>query len=380
MSRLMDPVEQVIVLECLREGRRELGFRTSDVLAKKLAQSDSEDEIAAAQDCVLRRSISERSRSKFSEAALTIISDGENYKKLQSYFEKQGSHASRYLADIMFNCRGIDVANRLSIVSRFQRRTRYIDVIAQNWEVTSWTGRKRLQTGLYQMYRRYKPPGDNNNPDPNATIPDVMSHAIISELIYVDLDNMECVGVTSERNIYHGALSINHENILFGILQRSTDHGGLNRRFISMRLVHRRLPMYSGLCIKVGDTTRRPLAAGCLYVPIPPADHVELYSAFRPIVEQAWTGEPTPSVARESVVSQYLTDHPPLTPYDRDDPAWARVKFLRDFPQIQDLVVPDKDGTILFPEPSRTLAFDTLRRLSSRKALLPVFRWTSDPS
>ena len=369
----MDPVEQAIVLECLRLVRRALGFRTSEALAKELADSLSEEE--AARDCILRRSISEDSRAKFSEAALSIIADRDNYEKIKAYYVKANSRVCNYLADIIFNCRDIDIADRQPIPPRDRVRKRYIDVIAQKWDISPRQGRKLLQTGLYQMYRRYKPPGDDTDATSGENKPDPMGHAIVAELIYVDWDSMECVGVTSEGNIYHGALSINHENILFGVLQRSTHQGGLNWRFIALHLEHRRLPMYSGLCIKVGDTTRRPLASDCLYVPIPLTDHGDLYTAFGSVAEKAWSGEAVQPIESENVISQYLTGHPPLTPYDAGDPAWRRVKFLRDFPEITELIIPNNGDTILFQEPSRTLSFDTLRRLSSRKAILPIFRW-----
>jgi len=375
----MDRLEQAIVLECLRELRSKLKLGTAKELAQRLVQIDQGIDVNNATDCINKKPIKMASQGDIASAILMVL--GERYPEVVAYYDIRNQVMSAHLSQIFEKYKVISqVLPQKEIKPEIETQAGetgrgYSTVIFRNWRDTFRRGNAVLHTGIYQMYRRYKPTQASGR---SVTInpydqEDPLSHAVICEMIYVDSDAMECVMVTSELNVYHGTMFINHEDILYGILQRRARGNGINQRFIAMRLEGRRLPMYSGLCIKTGDTTRRPIACECLYVNVPQPNHSDVYTAFNDLLNEKWTGGVVPTVREDSIIADYIASNPPMTPYERTDPAWSRVKSVGDFNQLKELVTSSGDNVPYFREPLRTLSLETLAGMA-RNSVLPVFR------
>jgi hypothetical protein len=371
----MDKIEQAAVLECLREVRDRIGFNTAKVLARRLCDETKGVSEKIVLDCINGRQVQKEARLEIALAALSILA--ENYDKVMHFYEARNSSTKSYLFSIFNRFSNIcpPIEELLSPEEVRSSSDTYLNSISEKWQTSIRKGNGILQTGIYQLYRRYKPTIEAN-PKAGYDWSKPRNQAVICELIYVDSNAMECVFVTSERNIYFGSMYINHEDVLFSLLQRKTRNNGVNHRFISLKMEGKRLPMYSGLCIKVGDTTRRPIAAECLYVRVPPAGHTELHAAFRQIRQNGWRGDFVPPVEETSEIAKYLTDTPPYGPYDPGNPDWERVKFVRDFPKIEDILTHDPR---LFREPLRTIRGETIIEVANL-TLLPVFRQDSQQS
>lgn len=328
------------------------------------------------------------------DAALTIIAEHKD-----EVVEQFGNaHSANYIADILSRHRNIPVTPKPLLSTKSGAET-YASIIFKNWGESVHSGPTNIVPGLYQIFRLYKPtrelslakeaPGLDNeqhsadgksSPIGSYGGPDLHDHVVICELVYVDSKNLECVLITAERHKYIGTLYINHEDILFGLLQRKTGSRlGVNQRFICMKLVRAKLTYYSGLMIKIGDTTSRPLASECLSVRIPHLpEHADLYNEIERLRAAATDGERVP---KNSVIAEYITPNPPVSPYDPAAPApeWEGVKFVRDFPALLNLTKMHGSGTNKFRllrEPSRTLDQNVLTILGRQKemALSPYRR------
>lgn len=247
-------------------------------------------------------------------------------------------------------------------------RRPYVETIFANWRQPNRGSAYMLPAGIYQILRRYKP-----EPPPSGSVPqdtqgasDFGEHAVICELIDVDLKNKECLVITSERYVYIGSLFLNFEGILFGILQRTLPGStNINQRLISIKLELHKLPWYSGLCIKAGDTTHRPLAAECIFIPIP-ADHAKLYEEVEQVRRTIGDSYRVPE---GSEISQYLTDTPS---YQEIDNQQSRVRRIKDLSAIRALALENVQGITFFREPLRTLDGGTILSLSRRIKLQPL--------
>jgi hypothetical protein len=274
----------------------------------------------------------------------------------------------------------------------------YAPFIFGNWLKPEHRGPQNITPGFYQIFRVYKPTRELSNikalagprkqsesaQDQGSSIgnyggADLQDHVVVCELVWVDADSMECNLVTSERNTYVGTLHINHEDILFALLQRKTGSGQeINHRFICAKVVRVDLAYHSGLMIKVGDTTGRPVASECLFVRIRKRlpEHRDLYQEIEILRAVAANGTRVP---KDSVIARYVTPTPPAySSYDPAAPEWKDIKFVRDFPALFNLSKiqgnsPNKFR--LLREPSRTLAQDVLTILGREKEMaLPPYR------
>jgi hypothetical protein len=376
-------MEVVVILECLREKdtRKEMGLATAKDMASRLVSGPSGGgfSLQSALNCVNGKSVDREIQQKVAEAAVHILA--ENQKAIMAYYKEHSEDTKTFLANILSKYRQSDAIKgqapkgTIGSVEIAQSRTEYIDVIFENWKATFQKGAEFLKPGIYQLFRLYKStnPVERNRPDGSDNQSDATRQPVICEVIYVDSHKMECIMVTSEKNIYFGTMFINHENILYGLLQRRTVRKrGINQRFIALKLSPRKLPMYSGLSIKTGDTTRRPVASDCLYVEVPQLDHAELYAAFDTIRHRDWTGELVEPISERSIICQYLTDNPPGL-HDKSDAGWRRVKLVSDFPALSELVVPNKSGAVYVRESLRTISSRELRELPA-ESVLSVFR------
>jgi hypothetical protein len=240
-----------------------------------------------------------------------------------------------------------------------------VEDIFENWTAQSHNRPDLMGSGLYQVFRRYKPvtaePSQEANP---YNWDDPLNHVVICELVKFEMEKRECFLVTSEGNKYCGTLHINHEEVLFCLLQRQVKfRHGLNHRFLAIRLPLKVDEVTSALLVKVGDTTQRPLASEAILIKIP-ASHKVLQDSFEKEVVESQAE----SVTTDSVIFNYLTDNPPPGNPTRDDPRWNRVRFVRDFGMITELVVPKSVRPPYLREPSRSLSIENVRGFQNKAA------------
>jgi hypothetical protein len=360
-------MEQIVVLQCLREVRQRIGMRTALAAAKKLVELDSENiQIGVATDCLHGKAINGDASLNIAKAALKILVD--NYDVVMQHYAGSNGTLTYVTSTIRKHAELSENGPTGAAAS-----DGYASVISANWNASLRKGNGVLKTGIYQLFRRFKSEtpdtGDSHKPDRRGQV-------VICEVVHVDSDRMECTMITSERHVYFGSLFVNHEDIIFGIFQRKTLSGGINQRFIALKLEGQWLPMYSGLCIKVGATTRLPVASDCIYVKVRAPHYERLLKEFEQIKRSGWKGEFIPPVDRRSALAQYITENPPAVPYSSTHPAWSRVKFIEQFPALAKWSTPDKAGHVFFGEPLRTTSGETLVRLG-RDQTLPVFKQNS---
>jgi hypothetical protein len=288
---------------------------------------------------------------------------------------------------------GVDVPDTAlspDLFSSDARPDNYAGTIFGNWKGTTKRGTRLLGSGLYQIYRRYKPErqetqesktGDESIYDWS----DPTNHVVVIELLFVDSEALECIMITAEGDKYIGSMNINSANVLFAVLQRWQEDGEeLRHRMISIRLVSNELPFFSGLSLKIGDQTGNPVASECIFVPLKLDEHRAVYKAFLQLRKSL--GVASEPIPKSSILYQYITASPPVSFYDPATPSqgWARVKFVRDFPGWRDLVREQKIGKgtfVFYREPLRALRSSTIRTnlIQDRKIRFDVFRWSKVP-
>jgi hypothetical protein len=262
-----------------------------------------------------RKAVGDETQKKIARAALLIIA--QRHQDALDFYKKQDVRTADYLSHIL--SKYLEMPN---MRAEHSAPSLIADEIAETWRSSSRRGPELLKTGLYQMFRRYKPTAfvrdgaESSGYDWSIEL----NHIVICEVFYVDSANMECILVTSELNVYYGSLFITHEKVLFGTLQRkATRAGGVNQRFIALKLEEQPLPFYSGLCVKAGDTTRQPVASECLFVELP-IDHTEAHTSFATIRDLP---AKISRIERDSPISQYITSNPPRGPYNPGNPGPA---------------------------------------------------------
>lgn len=371
----MDTYEQSFLLECLKKVHKDIGLKDAATTAKALVAKDARISNNLALNWVNRKSVSRAQSEWLGEAARVILAHhGETVLRQHADYAKA---TQDYLKSILALPGTAHVA-KPSVPDRSHDASNdYAGAIFNNWQARSSKGHEILRSGIYQLFRRYKPtrPAEGVEPDASAAPSASGGIVVIIELIFVDAERMECLMVTAGRAIYFGTMFIDHEQVLSALLHRKPSRRtGLHQRFISMKLEGRRRRMYSGLTLKTGDQTRRPVACECLYVDVPREGHPELYAEFEAIRQIRWTGGLVEKAGSGSVIAQYITDSPPTGPFDPDDPAWQRVRYISDFPVLAALAERNKAGVIYFREPLRTISGENLVGMPRRQS---VFRQVS---
>jgi hypothetical protein len=368
----IDEIDFVYVRDCLREVQKLLGYPTAKIAAQQLVPAGERgDKYQAALNWIRRHPIDRKLQPNIISAALTLLNnrrqDVSDYLKIHNpqLGERFDAVVAKYLKG------SVALADADTVASP-QRA--YADTIFENWKIPYHQGPKILMPGIYQIFRRYKPTkppasisGARKATYDWAQVPD---HHIICELICFDSVNMEAVLITSERRKYFGSLFIDHERVLFGLLQRkNANKEGINHRVFAAALHNRRYPFYSAIMLKVGDTTSRPIASDCLVVMIP-RKHKELYEEFAK--EQLKEG----LVPKESIITDYLTATPPSEP---SHPNWKHIRRVRDFPKWSSLTRPSKEHLPILREPLRTLHHLTIEDLARKGTLIEIFNQKDAP-
>jgi hypothetical protein len=363
------PHEHSVILSCIRDVYKYIGFRTQRDVAErihKIGEAIAEKEPISKKQALSnlqRKAISENDKQKFFRAALRLIA--EHINDIAAYYRPR-------------NVESLQQIQR--IISKYESPIRYedfpahrqeqhdnidfTDLIIERWKQPYVSGQKHLRSGVYQMFRRYNIDQFDNDV-PKKIIDywsDPYNQPIICELIYVDSILMQCILVTAEGNLYIGSIFINHEHTMYVIFQRQSTRG-VHHRFLMLQLHERRLRIYSGLSIKVGDTITQPLCSEVIFKRIPEKDNEDLYSAMRDLRQEI---KSQTRVESNSIIYEYLTDIAPGVYYDENNNAsgWARVRFVKNFPALQYLVQQGK-----FKQPSRTLSWQTIQNLPSELSL-----------
>lgn len=372
LGKMASSAEAAFVLAAVREVYKKLPAehmnKYSD-LADLLVRIDPTIMRKCALDLLHTRAVSEDQRAKISIAASNILAN--NYKYLKSSFANviKSNNDSDTVVDksitVAFSYLDKILAYHNITTNDLVRQIPYSDIIFDNWKRPFGRGNEYIIPGVYQMFRRYKPPRRRDIERYKSlydwTKPS--NHAIICEIVLIDADAMECVLVTARRKVYVGTMFINKENMLNVLLQRKSGDGtGTNQRFISHCLDKQDTKLFSAISIKSGDTSRVPVASECLLIRVPREKHQELYEAMS---ELRMNSQTKLSVTLESIISRYVSDTPPSARFDPDRPdeTWKRVRFVRDFPEFAELVKDDEGGA-LFREPLKALSRDRVARLT----------------
>jgi hypothetical protein len=221
----MDRVEEAAVLDCLRSIHKRLGLNVATDVALELVEidkkrkKDSEEEIdiKIAQRYINENHIKTPIRKRLSYAALDMISG--DVRHVEYYCSRVKSHTHRYIAEILTKNRGIDIRSRpltntitnpitnpmLNVSASADIPRGMAHLIFEDWARTTRKGTGSILSGLYQIFRRYKPPFRNQNPNGHDWS-DPKNQVMICELVHVDAENMEATLITSEYNIYLGTL------------------------------------------------------------------------------------------------------------------------------------------------------------------------------
>jgi hypothetical protein len=364
----MDDVEQAFIRGCLRylAMRKRLG--SSEQVAKRLAAYDPSIDIDQAARYLYTQAIRPPVLLKLSISALRLI--GEDYEAVADFYGRENPDILGFLEKLLPK-HGISIRrDRVNLTLGTPSKARNVDLILSNWKRAFSTNYFAFTSGIYQTFRRYKPTQDQmtSHLDPGTyNWADPQNQAVICELIHFNMDEMECTLVTGDSNVYIGSMFLNYEGILFGILQRpsSTTKGGVHQRIFVTKIEPIPLAVFSGLSIKTGDITGRPVSSELLFIKIPRELDEGLYEEFENLSSAGWSAG---SVGADSQVAQYLAITPPQ---EQEHPNWKRVRYLRDFPGLAKMAQQDpRNLTRLFREPSRTLSRELLRTLRFR---LPVF-------
>ncbi len=359
----MTKVEDAIVLECLLEVHSTLSYQgillrqASDVVIA-LTAIDATIDKTSALAYSRRQHVREGAKPAIASAAALILSD--NFDSVRFYYESTGQISSwQHVLGVLAKRNPTKSDGGPNLTGIYSER------IFESWKRKTISGNGLLKSGIYQFFRQYLPPFPNGSvPSDSYDWTDPLNRCVICKLVYVDSRKMECIVITSELSVYIGTMFISRENILSAILQHDTETG-IVYRFTSMKL-ERNLKFYSGLCVKNGDKTRRPLAAQCLYVMIP-RSHVDLYMEVTALASGTL---PIARIGRNSVIAQYISENPPNAPYDPNDPDWSRVKFVKNFPALAKMVKPEF-GSVMFPESFRTMDVKDISSIGQTVALKP---------
>lgn len=356
-------IEDSFAISCISQVREVLRLKKVKDLSAAIHQIVPDVAFEFIERCLGRQTVGKEVRARVAQASFIILARSAE-KVLKWYVDKDLGETADYLRALLKKrVPDVEVPHASS--------HREAAAIFENWTKLSREkdgGHQLVRPGIYQLFRRYKPL-DGQGRSATAHYGDPANHYVIVELCHVD--DRRCLLITSELKAYEGTVHINHERILFSLLQRHVPRGaeqeGLNHRFICLRLSSTPLSFYSGISIKVGDTTHQPLASECIFLPILAKAHPELDAEFKHLLAAR---ELPAQVASDSVMADYITSNPSSEEYPSQERE-ARSRRVRDFPLFLSLARPRGLRPALFREPSRTLDERDIRSVEEK---LTVFR------
>jgi hypothetical protein len=305
----VEPIEQAVVRECLRNTFKILGYDSlSTDMAEALHAQDQRVDLPSARKYLLNQNIAENVKDRASLAALAILKP--RMSEIKRYYAQHDLQTSLEVIQYVINIndRDLTIAQDNSNSKDADTRPNLRHII-ENWKRPIARGEDVLRSGIYQIFRRYKPTVEQKRFMPQYEHDE--NHAIICELVYVDSTKMECSLVTAERNVYWGYLYINHQSILYVLAQRPSDENdyGVHQRSYTIKLESGWPTVYGGLCMKSGDTTKMPLSSECIFLAVPKGGHSALYDEFDRLRSSEWQRL---RVSESSIILDYITDLPPL--------------------------------------------------------------------
>lgn len=340
--------EMVFARGLLREFFKEMGYRTMNKVAPDLVSVAFE--LEAAESYMKGHNLGpEDGREEVAMSALRVLHS--HKVSLLDYLRRNGHVA---MADYLESLFALYLAP-----SGEAERPAIAQEIFHHWNDHHWAGSAQLQSGIYQIFRRFKPRNPNGPERDNIAKPDA-DDILIVELLYLDAARMECFIVTSEGNIFWGTAHLNDDATLAIIMQRSSrrSEANLRHRFLALHARHEEgdtPSIYSGVYMKAGDKTKRPLAGEAIFRLIEREAHDALYTRMEEIFHEPYSYH----IAREdSLILPYIASYDGVA-------AQARVG---DLPFIEQLTQPDSTGIVLFREPIRTTDAEALVRLNGSGA------------
>lgn len=345
----MHSVDQAFVRECLRSYHGVLGYENKTDLIQLLT-SEFDIPKEAAGKYVYRNTFDDH-WNEACRAGVSILARHRDtiVKHLE---DDNGAAAASYLSQIITR----------HLAGAAERRAPISDIIARNWGHTSTAGRRHLEPGVYQMFRRYKPWFPNGTAEVDGPL-SPKDQTLICELMYIDSEAMEGVLVTSEGSVYWGSFHINHDDILYGIFQRPRDgQPGTLHRFYAVRITRSGTSdVYSALYMKSGDTSFRPISGETVFHLVPrSAEHRALWKGMKSLFDSQFEFREVPAHSR---IMDYVSSA-------KGSGADGPIR-IGDVPLISSLVSPEI-GPALFLEPSRAVDVDHLEA-QARKNPLEVF-------
>jgi hypothetical protein len=349
MSFQPDHIGQSVIFECLRDLRTTLG-QSANEQAQDIWRHDqgltTERIVEVLRGANLKRALKQR----IARAALPVLLE-HRQALLDGYSDAR--------------TRAIVAALLTDEVDRPQEEAATPSTsIFENW-LTKSHPTQRIDTAIYQLFRRYKPIR-SGDPSEDLEWTDDNNHFVICELIFIDIIKRHCWLLTAEGEKYFGSIHVGESDTLFALCQRPVEEkrDAFNHRFLALDLAPQVKHLFSGVMVKIGDTIRKPLAAECLMHKIP-TSHSELYEAFQMEVVKSQEASPLPS---DSLLLNYTTCPPPTTRFDEQDPQWKRVRRVRDFKILSDLAKRKNElGKAYLREPSRSLAVGEAMGLAKKE-------------
>ena len=266
MPTKLDIIGQQAILQCYHDLRRHLGQKNTTDSADALIKIDpnlSKDK-KALERLLSNQNASSELVASASEAALRLLVEQKSLVRNQYASSATQNYLLRLLGDVPEEggTSGVSPNN-----------------IFDNW-LTKSHPTDRIETGLYQAFRRYKPIRSGNDADDQEWQDDT-NHFVICELIFFNLEASTCSLVTAEREKYTGTIHISEGQILFALLQRPVQNkpNAFNHRFLVLEL-EKVKHLFSGLLFKIGDTVSKPLAAEILMHRVGPR-YKSLIDTFR---------------------------------------------------------------------------------------------------
>jgi hypothetical protein len=198
----VERIARAALRECIREIHRELGYDSQDAVAAQLALIDKNIEIGSAVQYLQNKTLNHLLAQRISLAIAALLKA--HYDEFVNFYKKKHNHETlNYILKVVTDNTG-DVERRNFIAAES------IDTIFTNWRHPYERGNSVLHTGIYQIFRRYKPMIYDKIRASGKERRELLGderHAVICELAYVNSEAMDCVLVTTERNVYFSSTS-----------------------------------------------------------------------------------------------------------------------------------------------------------------------------
>jgi hypothetical protein len=344
MAKAVDPIAQGAIFQCYLDSlvqRKLTASRGATELARELKPSLGEKVILSA----MYRGLPKDGmvRHQLVEAAYKILARTPD-SAVTLY---QSPATVRFLTDILSEGTRHD--------SKAEHPQDNADKIFANWRIRSQLSAELLQSGLYQVFSRYKPTRQSAGGQDDE---DQLGHAVVVELIYFNMQRYQAWFVTSEGDKYSGTFRIDHHRNMFAVFQRQPiDTSDQTHRFFAMELQSKSEKVVSGLLMKIDDPLFRPLAAETILLRIP-RSFTSVHSAFMKEVIDSPSAHKIPT---DSVLFEYTTDPPPgpnkPTKPEKD---WDRVRYVHQIPPLKALVENRSSGNSFLREPSRAIGISAI--------------------